>query len=186
MACCKQWRRYHSREGPDRSQDELLDESNRTLILIVLSGLLWFCVAPDEAQDSRVELFGGPGMFVSDGGKRPTAEFGADVWISRRWGGSVRHTLANRHDGSKGVVTTLSIRHRTELYDGRTELHVGASPVAFSMADGDFRSAVALPISDLFVGRKISPRVGVRFGVSVLVGDGAFAQPMALGVWSFD
>ena len=185
MACCKQWR-HHSREGPDRGQDELVDESNRTLILIVLSGFLWFCVASAEAQDSRVELFGGPGMLVSDEGKRPTADFGTDVWISRRWGGSIWHTLANRYDGSKAVVTMLSIRYRTKLYDGRTELHVGASPVAFSIADGDFRSAVALPLFDLFVGRKISRHVGVRFGVSVLVGDGAFVHPMALGVWSFD
>ena len=153
-----------------------------------LSGALLFgCgfgVGAAEAQDSRVDLFGGAGVLVLDHSRRPTADLGANVWISRHWGGSIRQTIGKREYGT-ALVTNLGIRYRVALYDGRTELHFGASPVAFSVYKGRFDADVAAMV-DVFAGRRLSRRFGVGFGLSTFIGDGAFFHPMGLAFWSFD
>lgn len=168
MACRKQWRGY------------------RTLILAVLLVISWLGIgaAAAEAQESRADVFGGAGVLVLDDRNAPAANLGADVWMSRHWGGSVWQTVGRREYGT-AVVVNLGIRYRIALYDGRAELQVGSSPVAFSVYEG--RSDVGVfPTVDVFTGWRISRRFGVRFGLSALVGDGAFFHPMGLAVWSFD
>lgn len=161
-----------------------MNSCNRMLILAVLPGVFLFCAATAEAQDSRVDLFGGGGVLVLDHSRRPTANLGANVWFARHWGGSVWSTIGRREYGT-AIVTNLGIRYRVALYDGRTELHVGTSPVAFSAYEGRFDTGVAAMV-DVFAGRRLSRRFGVGFGLSAFIGDGAFFHPMGLAFWSFD
>lgn len=167
--------------------ERTMSQRNRTFLtrfLAVLSVVLWLGVGVAEAQDSRVDLFGGAGVLVLDNSRPATANLGANVWFARHWGGSVWSTIGRREYGT-AVVTNLGIRYRVALYDGRTELHVGASPVAFSAYEGRFDTDVAAMV-DVFAGRRLSRRFGVGFGLSTFIGDGAFFHPMGLVFWSFD
>ena len=160
------------------------DRTRRMRTLALLPAVLCLGAAAAEAQESRVDVFGGAGVLVLDDRNAPAANLGADVWMSRHWGGSVWQTVGRRGYGT-AVVINLGIRYRIALYDGRAELQVGSSPVAFSVYEG--RSDVGVfPTVDVFTGWRISRRFGVRFGLSALVGDGAFFHPMGLAVWSFD
>lgn len=177
-----------------------LDESDRTLILILVAGALWGgCgVSSVEAQDSRAtsfsrpsplqaapaeppyakaEIFGGAGVIRTDTA-RWIGQVGANFWMARHWGAGISHWA--RHGAS-----ALSIRYRLKLYDGRTALHAGASPVQFVKYPLGMEIET-LPIFDVFVGRRIHRRFGVRFGLAVGAGDGAFLQPTGLAFWSFD
>ena len=172
--------------GSERSRGELVDKCNRNLILaIMLSGLMAFGVAA-EAQDLRVEVVGGAGIFLT---KRPAtawAEGGSTVWM-RRLGVGSSHSI--RHDGTMTFVTTFHVRYRIEPSGKRPELIFGGSPLGFRTAGGgDFDWGFS-PILDFFAGWKISPRFSVRFGMlfplTVLGGEEWFICPMGLGVWSF-
>ena len=160
------------------------DRTRRMRTLALLPAVLCLGAAAAKAQESRVDVFGGAGLLAGVDEPRPTANLGTNVWMFRRWGASVRHTIASRGD-DLAAVTEFGIRYRIALYDGRAELQVGSSPVAFSVYEG--RSDVGVfPTVDVFTGWRISRRFGVRFGLSALVGDGAFFHPMGLAVWSFD
>lgn len=178
-----------------------VDGSNRTLILILVSGALWFgCgfgAGAADAQDSRVErsvlrsalqtpaeppyatweIFGGAGVVRTDTALM-TGQVGANVWMSRHWGAGISHLARHR-------VSLFSIRYRLKLYDGRTELHIGASPVQLWTHSGSFGFGTT-PTFDFSVGRRIHQGFGVRFGLAVGCGEGGYVHPMGLAVWSFD
>lgn len=156
----------------------------RIQFLVVLSAFLWLGVGAAEAQNSQVDLFAGGGVLMLDHSRPATANLGANVWFSQHWGGSVWSTMGHREYGT-AVVTNLGIRYRIALYDGRTEFHVGTSPVAFSAYEGRFDADVTTVV-DVFGGRRLSQRFGVGFGLSAFIGDGAFFHPMGLVFWSFD
>ena len=168
--------------GSERSRGEC----NRNLILaVMLSGLMGFGAAA-EAQDLRVEVVGGAGIFVTERTPTAWAEGGSTVWM-RRLGVGSSHSI--RHDGTMTFVTTFHVRYRIEPSSKRPELIFGGSPLGFRTAgDGDFDWGFS-PILDFFTGWKISPRFSVRFGmlfpVTVLGGQEWFIYPMGLGVWSF-
>ena len=95
--------------GSERSRGELVDKCNRNLILaIMLSGLMAFGVAA-EAQDVRVEVVGGAGIFVTERPATAWAEGGSTVWM-RRLGVGSSHSI--RHDGTMTFVTTFHVRYR--------------------------------------------------------------------------
>ena len=200
MASHNQRRRNGGRKGADSSHNTSVDESDRTLILILVAGALWGgCgVSSVEAQDSRAEsfsrpsplqaapaeppyakaeIFGGAGAVRTDTA-RWIGQVGANFWMARHWGAGISHWA--RHGAS-----ALSIRYRLKLYDGRTELHAGASPMQFVKYPLGMEIET-LPICDVFVGRRIHRCFGVRFGLVVGAGDGAFLQPTGLAFWSFD
>ena len=162
-----------------------MDTPKWALMLALLPAILCLGAVATEAQESRVDVFGGAGLLAGVGDWRPTANLGTNVWIFRRWGASVRHTIATRGD-DLAVVTEFGVRYRIDVDGGRTTLHVGGSPVAFSIDDdGNFEAGVAA-VFDVFVGRQISRRLGAGIGVSTLIGRGAFINPVGLVVWSFD
>lgn len=170
-----------------QDEEETMSRRNRTFLtqsLAVPAAVLWFGAGAAEAQDSQVDLFAGGGVVMLDGRRPATAVLGANLWFARHWGGSVRSAIGQREYGT-AVVTNLGIRYRVALYDGRTELHVGAAPVAFSAYEGRFDTDVAA-MFDVFAGRRLSRRFGVGFGLSAFIGDGAFFHPMGLAFWSFD
>ena len=174
-----------------------VDESNRTLILILVSGALWVGVGAAEAQDLRVErsvlppalqapaeppyakweIFGGAGVVRTDTAL-VTGQVGANVWMSRHWGAGISHLARHR-------VSLFSIRYRLKLYDGRTELHIGASPVQLWTHSGSFGFGTT-PTFDFSVGRRTHQGFGVRFGLAVGCGEGGYVHPMGLAFWSFD
>lgn len=178
------------------------DESDRTRIFVLVSGVLLFgCgfgVGAAEAQDSsaerfgllsplqvspaeppyaKAEIFGGAGLIYTET-RTLKGQVGATVWMARHWGAGISHWADTG-------ASALSIRYRLKLYDGRTELHAGASPVIFAKYRGGFEIET-LPVFDVFVGRRFHRRFGVRFGLAVGVGEGAFLQPTGLAFWSFD
>ena len=175
-----------------------MSQCNRMLILVVLPPVLWFGVGAAKAQDSRVERFGLPSALQAAPAEPPYAkaeifggtgliytetktlkgQVGANVWMTRHWGASISHW-------ADLGASAFSIRYRLKLYDGRTELHAGASPVLLVEYPGGLEIET-LPVFDVFVGRRIHRGFGVRFGLAVGVGDGAFLQPAALAFWSFD
>lgn len=178
------------------------DESDRTRILVLVSGVLLFgCgfgVGAAEAQDSSTERFGLPSPLQASSAEPPYAkaeifggagvvrtdtalvirQVGANFWMARHWGAGISHWAGLG-------ASALSVRYRLKLYDGRTELHAGASPVIFAKYRGGFEIET-LPVFDVFVGRRFHRRFGVRFGLAVGTGEGAFLQPTGLAFWSFD
>ena len=219
------------------------NRTRRMRTLALLPAVLCLGAAAAEAQESRVDVFGGAGLLAGVRDPRPTANLGTNVWIFQRWGGSVRHTIATRGDdlarqappaqprdarveilGGAGVaftdtarlwprvganvwmtrhwgvgishlsrtgnpigsgVSLFSIRYRLKLYDDRTELHAGASPVALSKYRTGFEIE-KVPVFDFSMGWRFHRGFGVRFGLAVGVGGGAFIQPMGFAFWSFD
>ena len=218
------------------------NRTRRMRTFALLPVVLCLGAAEAGAQESQVDVFGGAGLLAGVDEPRPTANPGANVWIFRRWGASVRHTIATRSDearqappaqprdarveilGGAGVVFTdtarlwphvganvwmtrhwgvgishlswtdnpigsgvslFSIRYRLKLYGGRMELHAGASPVALSKYRTGFEIE-KVPVFDFSMGGRFHRGFGVRFGLAVGVGDGAFIQPMGLAFWSFD
>lgn len=180
----------------------LLMGSNRTRIFVLVSGVLLFgCgfgVGAAEAQDSSAERFGLPSPLQASPAEPPYAkaeifggagvvrtdtalvirQVGANFWMARHWGAGISHWAGLG-------ASALSIRYRLKLYDGRTELHAGASPVLLAKYPGGFEIET-LPVFDVFVGRRFHRRFGVRFGLAIGTGDGAFLQPTGLAFWSFD
>ena len=179
-----------------------VDESNRTPILVLVSGALWFgCgfgVGAAEAQDfesgafrlaaghqaapveppyAKWEIFGGAGVVRTETAL-VTGQVGANVWMSRHWGAGISHLARHR-------VSLFSIRYRLRLYDGRTELHIGASPVQLWTHSGSFGFGTT-PTFDFSVGRRIYRGFGGRFGLAVGCGEGGYVHPMGLAFWSFD
>ena len=153
MACRNQWQGYRNRAGSDNGQDKFVDESNRTLILVLLSGVLWLGFGmglaeaqdsraerfvlesarqapPAEPRDARVEILGGVAVLRTDT-TLPMRQVGANVWMTRHWGLGISHQSWTGYP-TGGATALFSIRYRLKLYDGRTELHVGAGPVALS------------------------------------------------------
>lgn len=199
-------RRRRGRKGSDSSEDVLVDEFNRTLILVLLSGVLWLGFGTDaaEAQDSRaerfvlesarqappaqprdarVEILGGAGVVFTDTA-RLWPRVGANVWMTRHWGVGVSHLSWTGNPIGSGI-SLFSIRYRLKLYDDRTELHAGASPVALAKYRTGFEIE-KVPVFDFSMGRRFHRGFGVRFGLAVGVGGGAFIQPMGFAFWSFD
>ena len=169
-------------------EKEIMNHWNRTRrmrTLALLPAILCLGAAAAEAQESRVDVFGGAGLLAGVREPRPTANLGTNVWIFRRWGASVRHTIAARGD-DLAVVTEFGIRYRIDVDGGRTMLHVGGSPAGFSIDDDGYFEAGVSAVFDVFVGRQISRRVGAGIGISTLIGPGAFINPVGLVVWSFD
>ena len=169
------------------------------MILALLSAALLFGAAADSAEtqeatlpppgsqpeppDARAEIFGGAGASRTDT-TLLMRQIGANVWMTRHWGVSISHWSWTGYP-TGGGISLFSIRYRLKLYDGRTELHAGASPVQLSI----YRTGSEIetvPVFDVFVGRRIHRRFGVRFGLAVGVGEGAFLQPTGLAFWSFD
>ena len=198
-------RRRRSRAGSDDGQNKFVDESNRTLILVLLSGVLWLGLGMDaaEAQDSRadrfvlesarqappaeprdarVEILGGVAVLRTDT-TLPMRQVGANVWMTRHWGVGISHLSWTGYPTGGGATALFSIRYRLKLYDRRTELHVGASPVALSKYRAGFEFEKTA-FFDFSVGRRLHRGFGVRFGLGV-AGEGGLV-PTGLAFWAFD
>ena len=204
----RRWRR--GREGSDSGEsdsgeDVFVDESNRTLILVLLSGVLWLgfgmdaAVAQDsradrfvlesarqappaEPRDARVEILGGVAVLRTDT-TLPMRQVGANVWMTRHWGVGISHLSWTGYPTGGGATALFSIRYRLKLYDRRTELHVGASPVALSKYRAGFEFEKTA-FFDFSVGRRLHRGFDVRFGLGV-AGEGGFV-PTGLAFWAFD
>ena len=178
-------------------EKEIMNQWNRTRrmrTLALLPAILCLGAAAAEAQesrqappaqprDARVEILGGAGVAFTDTA-RLWPRVGANVWMTRHWGVGISHLSRTGNPIGSGV-SLFSIRYRLKLYDDRTELHAGASPVALSKYRTGFEIE-KVPVFDFSMGRRFHRGFGVRFGLAVGVGGGAFIQPMGFAFWSFD
>ena len=194
-------RRRRGRASSDNGQDKFVDESNRTPILVLLSGVLWLGFGTDaagaqdsraerfvlesarqappaEPRDARVEILGGVAVLRTDT-TLPMRQVGVNVWMTRHWGLGISHQSWTGYP-TGGATALFSIRYRLKLYDGRTELHVGAGPVALSKYRAGFEFEKTA-FFDFSVGRRLHRGFGVRFGLGVAGEGGAFPRAWRSG-----
>ena len=161
-------------------------------ILLVFLGAPTAAQDAAEAQESRVEVVGSAGAFVTEKTARPWAEvfvgggivfqdaevpvghLGGGIWMTRNL------RVGGRLDLS-GVIGLLSVHYRLRMADD-WELLVGTSPVWYQPGWG---GGVA-PIVEALVSRRISPRFRVRCGTSAFLGDGGHIHLLGRVVYSFD
>ena len=144
----------------------------RRVLIGLVSAFLWLGGGAAEAQD--LDVFGGGGMVLEDA-QHAAGNVGASVWVARNL--SVGGRLES---AGGGVLGLLSVHYRIRLGDD-SELLVGSSPVYYGWGAGG-----VAPIFDVFAGRRVSSRLGVRFGMSALVADGAFIHLLGQVVYSLD
>ena len=141
---------------------------------LVLAGVLSLGGAAVDAQD--VDVFAGGGVLKQDS-EYPVGNLGASAWVNGHLGLGGRLEWTGDY-----VVSLLSIHGRIRISDD-WELIVGSSPVGYSTGGGEFGAA---PIIDVLGGRRVSSRLRVRFGASMLFSDGGHVYLLGQGVWSFD
>lgn len=145
----------------------------RRVLIGLVSAFPWLGGGDAEAQ--ALDVFGGGGMVLADAW-HAVGNVGASVWVARNL--SVGGRLESAGGGGLGL---LSVHYRIRLGDD-SELLVGTSPVYYQPGWG----AGTEPIFDVFAGRRVSSRLGVRFGMSALVADGAFIHLLGQVVYSLD
>lgn len=145
------------------------------------------------AQDSTADVFVGAGMFRTDDFSLATGDVGMNVWLIRRLGVGVRHSVQVGRIYEEPVrahlsVVTVNFRHELTA---RSYLQAGWIPLMHSVVDDAFGVSSswgggAYPLFDVFV-NVATPYQGFRVqgGVNLFVGEGGWIHPLVLGVFSF-